>query len=169
MGSVAERLEFPDRFVVEAWQGPAGGIGFPVKSLYTEAVLLPILGPSATLCLRRLGAWASARPNGFQVDAAQLARDLGLGDGLGRNAAMPRTLTRLCQFDMARWADGRMAVRTVVPPLAERHLQRLSPELVKVHQAMLHRQVAEVRSRPFISASPAAPMMAPSAGVEMGL
>ena len=40
------------------------GLGFPVNSVYTEAVLLPILGPASTLCLRRVGSWAAATRTG---------------------------------------------------------------------------------------------------------
>jgi hypothetical protein len=133
----------PERFVVRPRPDPvAERLGFPVNSMYTEAVLLPILGPATTLCLRRVGAWAAANPDGVELGTRQLARDLGLGESLSRNAAMSRTLTRLCQFDMAQWVDGQLAVRTAVPPLAERHLRRLSPELVKVHHWMVRRAQA---------------------------
>jgi hypothetical protein len=165
---VAEGLMLPERFVARRWPDPSvERFGFPVKSPYTEAVLLPILGPATTLCLRRVGSWAAARPNGIDVDTRQLARDLGLGDSLSRNSAMSRTLTRLCQFDMACWVDGQLAVRTAVAPLSERHLRRLSPDLVRVHQWMVHQQLVSERSR---SSSPGLSANAErSMGVEMSL
>jgi hypothetical protein len=50
----------PEQFYLSRWDDPmVERLGFPVNSLYTEAVMLPILGPSATFCLRRLGAWAA--------------------------------------------------------------------------------------------------------------
>jgi hypothetical protein len=142
--------------------------GFPVSSLYTETVLLPVLGPSTTLCLRRLGGWATAFPNGTGVDTGRLARDLGLSDSLASNSPMSRTLTRLCRFGMARWVDGELAVRTRVAPLAERQLQRLSPQMVDVHRRLVRRQVLEERARACSSVS-AAPTVGPAAGPEVPL
>jgi len=169
---VTDSAELPERFVVRRWPDPiVERNGFPVNSMYTEAVLLPILGPATTLCLRRVGSWAAANPNGIELDARQLARDLGLGDSLSRHAAMSRTLGRLCQFDMAQWFGGQLAVRTAVAPLPERHLRRLSPELVRVHQWMVHRQLNQERMRAFspgMSAA-AAPSADHSMGVEMSL
>jgi len=131
-----------ERFVLRPWVDPAvEAHGFPVTSIYTETVLLPILGPSAVLCLRRLGSLAAARPEGTDIDTAQLARDLGLGAGLGRHSQITRTLGRLCGFGMARWSDANLEVRTAVAPVPERHLRRLSPELVGLHHCML-RQAA---------------------------
>jgi len=130
----------PERFALRSWVDPAvEARGFPVTSMYTESVLLPILGPSSVLCLRRLGSLAAARPEGTEVDTAQLARDLGLGDGLGHHSQITKTLDRLCQFGMARWSGAELAVRTAVAPLPERHLRRLSPELVDLHHCMLRR------------------------------
>lgn len=133
----------PERFALRSWADPVvEARGFPVTSIYTEAVLLPILGPSTVLCLRRLGSLAAARPDGTEVDTARLARDLGLGDGLGRHSQITKTLARLCQFEMARWSSAELHVRTAVAPVPERHLRRLSPELVKLHHCML-RESAE--------------------------
>ena len=113
-------------------------LGFPVNSNYTETVLLPILGPSATWCLRRLGAWAEAHPNGIEIDTLELAKDLGLGAHLGRNAAINRTLNRLCQFEMASWSGGDwLAVRTSVAPLPDRQIARLSPAVAHVHKTLV--------------------------------
>jgi len=133
----------PERFALHPWADPVvEARGFPVTSIYTEAVLLPILGPSTVLCLRRLGSLAAGRPDGTEVDTAQLARDLGLGDGLGRHSQITKTLDRLCQFGMARWSSAGLEVRTAIAPVPERHLRRLSPELVGLHHCML-RESAE--------------------------
>lgn len=165
---MADALDLPERFVVFRWPDPiVERTGFPVNSMYTEAVLLPILGPATTLCLRRVGSWAAANPNGIELDTRQLARDLGLGDSLSRHAAMSRTLGRLCQFDMAQWFTGQLAVRTAVAPLPERHLRRLSPELVRVHQWMVHRQADKERTRAVSAA--VSPSVDQSMGVEMSL
>jgi hypothetical protein len=81
---------------------------------------------------------------------------------------MSRTLTRLCRFGMARWVDGELAVRTRVAPLAERQLQRLSPQMVDVHRRLVRRQVLEERARACSSVS-AAPTVGPAAGPEVPL
>jgi len=128
----------PERFSLRPWVDPlVEARGFPVSSIYTETILLPILGPSTVLCLRRLGSLAAARPDGTEVDARQLARDLGLGDALGRHSQMTRTLGRLCGFGMARWSSAGLDVRTAVAPVPEHQLRRLSPELVGLHLCML--------------------------------
>ncbi len=107
----------------------------------------PGLRPASVLCLRRLGSWAVANPGGMEVHTRQLARDLGLGDTLSHNSRIAKTLSRLCQFDLAHWVSGDLAVRTVVAPLPERQLARLSPELVRLHNWMVQRQVLQERSR----------------------
>lgn len=138
----AERVVTPERFVLRPWADPVvEARGFLVASIYTEAVLLPILGPSTVLCLRRLGCLAATQPDGTEIDTRQLARDLGLGDALGRHSQITRTLDRLCSFKMARWSDAGLAVRTAVAPVPEHQLRRLSPELVGLHRYMLN-QVA---------------------------
>jgi len=128
----------PSRFVVRPLEDRVvQDHGFPVSSRYTETVLLPILGPSTTLCLRRLGSWAVAEPGGVTVDTETLAADLGLGHGIGRHSPMGRTLDRLCQFGMGEWRDGELQVRTAVAPVTERQLARLSPLVVLAHRSMV--------------------------------
>ena len=144
--TVADLASLPERFTVRRWADPVvDRWGFPVRSVYTETVLLPVLGPSSVLCLRRLGSWALAKPDGMDVDTRQLARDLGLGDNLSRNSRIAKTLDRLCQFELAHWVGGDLAVRTVVAPLPERQLARLSPELVGLHHWMVRRQQGQHR------------------------
>jgi hypothetical protein len=133
----------PEQFYLRRWDDPVvEQLGFPVNSLYTEAVLLPILGPSATLCLRRLGAWAAVEPDGALIDSRQLAGDLGLGDSLGRHSPISRTVHRLCQFGMADWQADELSVRTAVAPLSERHLRRLSGPILEVHHSLVRRLAA---------------------------
>jgi hypothetical protein len=168
---VPEGILAPERFVVCRWADPVvEQCGFPVNSAYTETVLLPILGPSTTFCLRRLGSLAVANPKGVEVDTRQLARDLGLGEALSRHSPMNRTLGRLCQFDMAKWAGGTLAVRAVVAPVPERQLRRLSSELVAVHEWMVRRQATQERTAAATAAATAvSPAVEGSAGMGMGL
>jgi hypothetical protein len=145
---MTEGSSLPERLFARRWVDPVVETrGFPVNSVYSETVLLPILGPSSVLCLRRLGSLVAARPNGVVVDSRQLARDLGLGDGLGPNSMITKTVRRLDQFDMMRWNGAELSVRTVVAPVPERQLSRLSPEIVALHRWMVSRHLDRHRSR----------------------
>jgi hypothetical protein len=162
----------PERFYLRRWDDPVlEQLGFPVNSLYTEAVLLPILGPSATFCLRRLGAWAAAEPDGTTVDTRQLAGDLGLSDTLARHSPITRTVRRLCQFDMADWQPDELSVRTAVAPLGERHLRRLSGPVLDVHYALVRRVAAchdnDVAGRSALRAVADSLQPAPRSGVTL--
>lgn len=103
-------------------------------SRYVELYWLGILGPSTTLLLRRLTYGLEVNPTGFQLDLAETAAALGLGDRLSRNAPFHRSLHRLVTFGLAR-AEGpdTLAVRTMIPPLPLRHLQRLPGSLQRSH------------------------------------
>jgi hypothetical protein len=150
----------PDRFVVRAWvDRVVESHGFRVNSPYTETVLLPILGPSATFALRRLGTWAAAQPEGLTVDAFELAIDLGLSHKGGRHSTMARTIGRLCKFGMAEWRAGELAVRIAVAPVSERQLARLSPRVVRAHRSM----VRQARQTSPLGQPPDAPTGAPPA------
>ena len=119
-------------------------VGHEPRSTYAETYWLPVIGPSALWALRRLSAWAEAEPTGVEVPLADLAHELGLGGGTGRNAPMVRTLARLIVFEMAQIDESRdaLAVLRLVPPLARRHLRRLPEHLVERHQAELETVVA---------------------------
>jgi hypothetical protein len=112
-------------------------VGYEPRSTYAETYWLPVVGPSALWALRRLSAWAEAHPDGVEVPLADLARELGLGGGTGRNSPMVRTLARLVVFQVAQIDESRdaLAVLRMLPPLARRHLRRLPDHLVERHQA----------------------------------
>jgi len=144
---------FPDQFLVRAWVDPVvESHGFPVNSAYTETMILPILGPSATFALRRLGAWAAAQPEGLTVDIAELASDLGLSHGGGRHSTMARTIARLCKFEMAQWRGDGLPVRVAVAPVSERQLVRLSARVVLAHRSMVRLRSSSPSPHPAVSA-----------------
>lgn len=88
--------------------------------------------------MRRLSYGLEVHDEGFDLNLAECARSLGLGDRLGKNAPFTRALQRLCVFDLARPAGpGGLAVRTVVPPLPLRHVQRLPAALQRSHRRWL--------------------------------
>jgi hypothetical protein len=76
-------VRFPDPVVERLGHRPG--------SPYVELVWLGVLGPSTTFAWQRLARRAVAVPCG-NLDVADLSLSLGLGEGLGRNAMMSRTL-----------------------------------------------------------------------------
>ena len=121
----------PARLHIVAWSDAViDRLGFPPQSPYSELCWLPRLGPSATLAYRRLAATLAQRPDGFDIDVAELAHSLGLGRGTGAQSPVSRTLRRLADFDLARFADERtFALRRRIPPLSRGQLRHLSAEL----------------------------------------
>ena len=119
-------------------------VGHETRSTYAETYWLPVIGPSALWALRRLSAWVEADPTGVEVALPDLAHELGLGGGTGRNAPLVRTLARLVVFQLAAIDESRdaVAVLRLVPPLARRHLQRLPDHLAERHQIELETAVA---------------------------
>src|SRR4051794_16051416 len=134
--SARVEVEFPPAMrVVRLNDVSLETVMFPVNHPYVETLWLPVIGPSATWALRRLGAWATACPGGVNVILAELGGSLGLGWASGRNSSVQRSLRRLVMFGLAHWTSE-LAVATAVPPLADRQLRRLAPSLVRVHDRM---------------------------------
>lgn len=130
-------LATPERIVVVEWPQVARD-GHRPGSPYVHAVWLGVLGPSATLAWERLSRQVAAAP-GAEVDCADLARSLGLGDGLGHNAPLSRSLARMVAFKAAaRPSEGVLAVRLALPDASPRQLARLSRSANLAHQRWGH-------------------------------
>ena len=126
-------LPTPERIVVVEWPQVARDVHRP-GSPYVHAVWLGALGPSATLAWERLARQTAAAP-GSEVDCADLARSLGLGDGLGHNGPLSRSLARMVAFGVAtRPSEGVLAVRRALPDASARQLARLSRSANLAHQ-----------------------------------
>ncbi len=109
--------------------------GVHACSRYVELYWLGILGPSATWLLRRLSYGLEISAAGFDLDLAETARCLGLGERMGKNSPFRRSLQRLTTFGLARpYGSGSLAVRTRIPPLPLRHLERLPTSLQQSHR-----------------------------------
>jgi hypothetical protein len=136
-----------DVIAIEAWRDPVvEALGHDPRSLYVETFWLPVLGPSTTLLLRRLAAGLEAVPSGFAINLAETSRALGLGERTGRNGPFLRTVSRCVDFAMARPAGpGALAVRTMLPPLARRHIARL-PESLRAEHELLEAAVGATQS-----------------------
>lgn len=112
-------------------------LGHDPRSHYVETYWLGILGPSTTWLLRRLVAGLEASPDGFELDLADTARCLGLGDKGGRHSPFVRALGRLVQFDLAQSQGLVLSVRRKVPPLNRRQVRRLPASLQAQHQELM--------------------------------
>jgi hypothetical protein len=121
-------------------------LGFPVTSPYVEGVWLPVLGPSATWALRRLGLWVEANPQGLTVDLRGLAAELGLRPNLRRSSPMVRTLGRMERFAMITWANDEILTRTTVGPVPQRHLRRLPDRVIDLHLQLVREHTAVSRN-----------------------
>jgi hypothetical protein len=106
-----------------------------------EEYWLSILGPSTVWLLRRLAAGFEYSPLGFDLDLAETARSLGLGDRSGRHSPFVRSINRTIQFGLARLTGAEeLSVRRRVPPLTPARLGRLSPGLQARHAAWQEQQ-----------------------------
>ena len=139
----------PERLTIVAWPDPGTEArGHRPGSAYVEAVWLGILGPSTTLCWQRLARLATAR-EATAIDSVDLAVSLGLGESLGRNAPISRTLGRMVAFGAAQRSDETLAVRQALPDVPERMTGRLSYTARLAHQHWAHHgRAAEMRAVP---------------------
>ena len=112
-------------------------LGYDPESDYVETYWLPVIGPTALWALRRLTRWLEAAPEGYPLALAPFARELGLGDGVGRSSPVVRSLARLVTFGLADINGGQLMVRRTLPPLARRHVQRLPGHLAAEHQSAM--------------------------------
>jgi len=135
-------LDGTPRLRIVPWEDPvADPHGVHPGSRYVELYWLPVIGPSATWLLRRLSYGLEMQAGGFDLDLGETARSLGLGDRLSKNAPFRRALLRLCTFELARaHGVGGLAVRTRIPPLPLRHLERLPVSLQLSHRRWLEEQ-----------------------------
>jgi hypothetical protein len=129
---------------VTPWPDPLiDRLGLDPRSGYVETYWLGTLGPSTTWLLRRLALGLELQPEGFDLELAELARELGLGDKGGRHSPFARSLSRLVQFEIARWQqrDATLEVRRRVPPLNRRQVLHLPDSLRLQHDAWQARQL----------------------------
>ncbi len=138
----AQRIELYDlplplngTIPVRVWSDPRVELsGHDARSSYVELFWLGILGPSATLLLRRLAIGLAHSPQGFHVPVGETALSLGLGRPTTMQSPFVRALHRLCIFKLIRFVDGHLEVRTKVPTLNHGQLARLPEALQVTHE-----------------------------------
>lgn len=142
----SDTRDTPPELVVVPWgDHTARTVGHRPGSPYVEQVWLGVTGPSATWAWQRLARLAETRP-GAKIDTLDLAVSLGLGQSLGHNASISRTLRRLEAFDLTRQQGGVVAVRVRLPDVPEWQLARLSPTARLAHERFSLRN--QVSGRP---------------------
>lgn len=107
--------------------------GYPVRGDYVEQFWLGVLGPTATWLLRRLVAGFEYWPEGYELDLVETAQAIGTNYKPGHDSAFSRAIDRLVMFGLAQKYAGGLAVRTKVPELTARSLQRLPQYLREAH------------------------------------
>src|SRR4051812_37946534 len=85
-------------------------LGYDAESDYAETYWLPVIGPTALWALRRLTRWLREAPTGYPLVLAPFARELGLGDGVGRTSPVVRSIARLVTFGLAEIRGGQLMV-----------------------------------------------------------
>jgi hypothetical protein len=133
---------------VVPWPDPViDRLGYDPRSLYVETFWLGILGPTSTWLLRRIAIGFDDHPSGFELDAGETARQLGLGDRVSRNSPIRRAMARCVKFETARHeGPDTLGVRRRLPPLPRRYLIQLPTSLQEEHR----RWIAPVRRSPVL-------------------
>jgi hypothetical protein len=127
----------PTEIVVVPWEDPVvEALGHWPGDPYVEYCTLGALGPTTTFLWMRLARTCTAG-TGTRVDVVDLAVSLGLGEGLGANAPLPRSLGRLVQFGCAQRAGEALAVRRALPHLSQHQLSRLSRSARRAHEHLV--------------------------------
>lgn len=127
-------IALDDTIEIGIWSDPVvERVGFDACGDYVELFWLPIIGPTATLLLRRLATSAILHPAQCALSTIELAASMGLGSDTGPRGSLARSVHRLVIFGFARMANRRITVRTVVPPLTLKHLARLPEHLQLAH------------------------------------
>lgn len=130
----------PDRFVRQ--------VGFELSDPYVEQCWGPVLGPSATVLLRRLPAlWEQRTP--ASVSHGELSRSLGLGEGSGANSRLTHTLERLTRFGFAAWDrdTNTLDVFAQVPGLDRHQLAKLPQWTRDTHEQLFATHISAIQSR----------------------
>ncbi len=159
-------IEFPfAELRVVAWPDEIlDRLGHDPRSPYVERFWVSILGPSATLLLRRLATGLDLAPDGFSFEPEAWARELGVGIRGGKNSPFWRAIERTGRFRATRLQGDTLFARRRLDSLNIRQVDRLPAHLQRAHHAWAARQLAEhQKPRP-----PVPPLAAVPAGTSEG-
>lgn len=120
-------------------------VGFDLTDPYVEQCWGSVIGPSATVLLRRLPTlWIDRVP--ATITHEDLARTLGLGAGSGAGSRLTRSIDRVAHFGLANWneARGLLDVHLRVPALTTHQLERLPEWTQRAHGRLLDAHVQQL-------------------------
>ena len=120
-------------------------VGFDLTSPYVEQCWGPVVGPSATMLLRRMPTlWTERVP--ATITHRELARSLGLGGGTANNSRLAYTLDRINRFGLATWdrQAGTLDVYLQVAGLTQPQLHRLPEWTQRAHERLLDSHVRQL-------------------------
>jgi hypothetical protein len=120
-------------------------VGFDLTDPYVEQCWGPVIGPSATMLLRRLPTlWTEQVPAVVARD--ELGRSLGLGGGTGSHSRLMNAIERTVRFGLATWDEQAQAldVYRQVPGLSERRLERLPEWTRRAHDRLVDARVRQL-------------------------
>ncbi len=125
--------------------------GFDARSEYVEYFWLPVLGPTATCTLRAFSLILSDWNGSAPVDLVEIAQRMGLSYRAGQSSPFSKALQRLTMFGIAHHTADGIAVRTVVPPVSRRQIDKMPPAVSQHHDLIIARHnkkvLAEEESR----------------------
>ena len=113
-------------------------VGFDLTDPYVEQCWGPVVGPSATLLLRRMQTlWTERVP--ATITHGELSRTLGLGAGAGANSRLMHSIDRLVRYRLATWHEHGQSldVYRQAPGLSPHHLERLPEWTRQAHERLL--------------------------------
>ena len=113
-------------------------LGLDLSGPYLEQCWGPMIGPTATLLLRRMPTlWAETVP--AAITREELGRSLGIGPGKGSNSTLSHTLDRVVRYGFAHWhdLDQSLDVAVHVPVLKPHHVERLPEVARRAHESIL--------------------------------
>lgn len=109
-------------------------LGHDPRSEYVEEYWLGVLGPTATWLMRRLADRLESSPQGFELDLATVAVELGVGSQSGLNSPCVRSLRRCARFGLVQLRDpATVLVRRKLPSLSYKQVERLPDHLRARH------------------------------------
>jgi hypothetical protein len=130
--------------IILPWPDPeADRRGHEARGRYAELFVLPILGPTATWLLRRLVDGLEAFPDGYELDLAETAGALGLNYQPDRVGPFAKSLQRVVMFGYAQQVPYGLAVRSHLPSLTTKQLERLPSHLRHMHAEWVTPRVLE--------------------------
>lgn len=134
-----------DQLKILPWRDSITDIsGYDPRSAYVEMFWLPILGPSCIWLMRRLAIWLDKYPDGFEISAVSLARELGIGvrpnAHSSRISPIRKSLIRCSDFGITYFQDDSQPgssciyVKKRFPRISDRLQGKLNDRLKRAHK-----------------------------------